>query len=145
MTYPYSIKVNRCNGNCNNISNPYARVCVPNIIKNITPKIFDVISWKNKAKQIKLHESCKCVCRLNPIICSNKQKWSKDKCRCECLVNKKCDNKFVWNPSNCKWEYKKKAAHLLTEECEEIIDNKTVPIEKHNKTLLLKKYNKMCQ
>ena len=27
----------------------------------------------------------------------------------------------------------KKAAHLLTEECEEIIDNKTVPIEKHKK------------
>ena len=38
MTYPCSIKVNRCNGNCNNISNPYARVCVPNIIKNITLK-----------------------------------------------------------------------------------------------------------
>ena len=36
----------------------------------------------------------------------------------------------------------KKAAHLLTEECEEIIDNKTVPIEKHNKTLLVKKHNK---
>ena len=49
---------------------------------------------------------------------------------------------FVWNPSNCKCEYKKKAAHLLTEDCEEITDNKTVPIEKHNKTLLVKKYNK---
>ena len=37
---------------------------------------------------------------------------------------------------------RKKAAHLLTEECEEIIDNKIVPIKKHNKTLLVKKYNK---
>ena len=26
MTYQYSVKVNRCNGNCNNISNPYSRV-----------------------------------------------------------------------------------------------------------------------
>ena len=61
MTYPYNIKVNRCNGNCNNISNPYARVrVVPNIIKNITLKIFDLISWKNKPKQIKWHESCRC-------------------------------------------------------------------------------------
>ena len=60
----------------------------------------------------------------------------------ECLGNKKYDNKFVWNPSNCKCEYKKKAAHLLTEECKEIIDNKTVPIKKYNKTLLVKKYNK---
>ena len=33
MTYPYSIRVNRCNGNCNNISNPYSRVCIPDVIK----------------------------------------------------------------------------------------------------------------
>ena len=54
------------------------------------------------------------VCRLDPIICNNKQKWNKDKCRFECLVDKECDNEFVWNPINCKCEYKKKAAHLLT-------------------------------
>ena len=44
MTYLYSIKVNRCNGNYNNITNPYARVCVPNIMKNITLKTFDLMS-----------------------------------------------------------------------------------------------------
>ena len=26
MTYLYSVKVNRCNENCNDISNPYSRV-----------------------------------------------------------------------------------------------------------------------
>ena len=81
------------------------------------------------------------MCRLDPIICNSKQKWNKDKCRCECLINKKCDNNFVWNPSNCKCEYKKKAAHLLTEECEEIIDKKTVPIKKYNKTLFIEENN----
>ena len=80
-------------------------------------------------------------CRLNSIICNNKQNWNKDKCRCECLINKKCGNKF-WNLNSCKREHRKKAAHLLTEECEEITDDKTVSIEKHNKTLLVKKYNK---
>ena len=128
ITYPYSIKVNRCNGNCNNISNPYSRVCVPNIVKNVTLKIFDLISQQNKIKQIIFHESCKCVCRLNEIVCNNKQKWNKHKCRCECLINKKCGNKF-WNPNSCKCEYRKKAAYLLTEECEEIIDNKTLLIK----------------
>ena len=78
------------------------------------------------------------MCRLDPIICNNKQKWNKDKCRCECLVDKKCDNKFVWNPGNYKYEYNKKAAYLLTEECEEIIDNKTVPIKKYNNTVSIK-------
>ena len=44
MRYPFSIKTNRCNGNCNNISNPYSRICVPNVIKNITAKLFDLMS-----------------------------------------------------------------------------------------------------
>ena len=28
--YPFSIKVNKCNGNCNNINDPYARISVLN-------------------------------------------------------------------------------------------------------------------
>ena len=52
MLYPFITKVNRCNGNCNNISNPYSRVCVPNVVKNITAKVFDLMSWKNKTIQI---------------------------------------------------------------------------------------------
>ena len=32
MIYPFSIKVNKCSGNCNNISNHYSRVYVPNVI-----------------------------------------------------------------------------------------------------------------
>ena len=88
ITYPYSIKVNRCNGNCNNITNPYSRFCVPDIVKNVILKIFDIMTLTNKTKQIIIHESCKFICRLDPIVCSNKQKWNKNKCRCECLINK---------------------------------------------------------
>ena len=100
-TYPYSVKINRCNGNCNNISNPYSRVCIPDITKNVTLKIFDLMTLTNKTKQIIIHESRKCICRLDAIVCSNKQKWNKNKCRYECLINKKCLNK-VWNPSSSK-------------------------------------------
>ena len=59
--YPFSIKVNRCNENCNTSSNPYFRVCVPNVIKNITVKVSGLMSLKNKTKQIKWHKSCRCV------------------------------------------------------------------------------------
>ena len=31
---PFSIKINECSGNCNNISDPYAGICVPDILKN---------------------------------------------------------------------------------------------------------------
>ena len=53
MTFPYDIKVNRCSGNCNNITNPCAKVCVPDIIKNVTGKVFDLMTLTNKIKQNK--------------------------------------------------------------------------------------------
>ena len=31
--YPYSIKINKCSGSCNNINDPFAKLCVPDILK----------------------------------------------------------------------------------------------------------------
>ena len=31
--YPFSIKINKCSGNCNNVNNPCAKMCVPDIKK----------------------------------------------------------------------------------------------------------------
>ena len=30
--YPFSIKINKCSGNCNNINNQYAKICVPDVM-----------------------------------------------------------------------------------------------------------------
>ena len=80
---PFSIKINRCNGNCNNINDPYARICVSDIVKNLNVKVFNLMSRANETKFIKWHESCKCICRLNAVVCNNKQRRNKNKCRCE--------------------------------------------------------------
>ena len=42
------------------------------------------MSRTNVAKNIKSHETRKCECRLDAIVCNDKQRWNKDKCRCEC-------------------------------------------------------------
>ena len=31
--FPFSIKINKCSDNCNNINNPYARICVPDVMR----------------------------------------------------------------------------------------------------------------
>ena len=31
--YPFSIKANKCGGSCNNINDPYAKMCVPDVVK----------------------------------------------------------------------------------------------------------------
>ena len=44
MFYPFSVKINKCSGNCNNINDPYARICVPDIIKDLNVKVFNLMS-----------------------------------------------------------------------------------------------------
>ena len=110
MFYPFSVKINKCSGNCNNINDPHARICVPDVIKDLNVKVFNLMSRTNETRQMKWHESCKCICRLDKIICNNKQRWNKDKCRCECkeLIDKGvCEKGYTWNPSNCECECNK--------------------------------------
>ena len=57
MFYPFSVKLNRCNGNCNNINDPYARICVPDIVKNLNVKVFNLMSRINETRSIKWHVS----------------------------------------------------------------------------------------
>ena len=32
---PFIIKTNKCSSSCNNINNPYAKICVPDIVKKL--------------------------------------------------------------------------------------------------------------
>ena len=105
ILYPYSIKINRCKGSCNAINDPYAKLCVPDQIKNTNVKIFNLMSRANETRHIKWHKTSKCKCRLDARICNDKQKWNDDKCRCECkkLIDKGMRDKgLIWNPSNCE-------------------------------------------
>ena len=71
--YPYSIKVNKCRGSCNNISDSYAKLCVPDIVKNINLRVFNLLLRLNETKRIVWHQTCKCVCRLTSSICNSRQ------------------------------------------------------------------------
>ena len=107
MFFPFSIKTSKCGGSCNNINYPYAKICVPDVVKNVNVKVFNLWSRTNETRHIKLHETCKCECKFGANVCNNKQRWNKDKCRCECKesVDKGvCDKGFIWNPGNCECE-----------------------------------------
>ena len=107
MIYPYSITIKKWKGSCNTIDNPYAKLSVPDIIKNINVKVFNLVSRTNDKKHMERHAICKCKCILSASVCNNKQRWNKENCRCECkeLIDKGiCDKGFIWNPSNCECE-----------------------------------------
>ena len=43
MTFPYKIGINRCIGSCNDKDNPHFKVYLPDSIKNISVKYFDLL------------------------------------------------------------------------------------------------------
>ena len=103
----FGIKTSKCSGSCNNINDPYAKLCIPDIIKNLNVKVVNLMPRTNETRHIEWHETFECKCRLDATVCNNKQLWNEDKRRCECkeLIDKGvCDKGFIWNPSNCKCE-----------------------------------------
>ena len=55
LFYPYSIEVNKCSGSYNNISDPYAKVCVLGVVKNINAKVFNLILSTKETRHIGWH------------------------------------------------------------------------------------------
>ena len=63
--YPFSIETSKCGGSCYNINDPYAKMCVPDVVNNLNVKVFNLMSRTNETGQIKWYETCKCKCRLD--------------------------------------------------------------------------------
>ena len=104
LFYPNSAPLNKYSGSCNDINSPYAKLLVPDVVKNMNIKVFNLMSRTNETRQ-----TCGCKCRLDASICNDKQRWNSDKCRCECkeLIDKgRCNDRIVWNPSirECEWD-----------------------------------------
>ena len=46
--YPFSIKTSKCSGSCNNINDPYAKIYVPDALKDLNVKVFNLMSRTNE-------------------------------------------------------------------------------------------------
>ena len=60
--FPFSIETSKCSDSCNNIKYPHAKIFVPNVVKNLNVKVFNLMSRTNETRHIKRHETCKCKC-----------------------------------------------------------------------------------
>ena len=73
-------------------------MCVPDIIKNINVKVFNLMPRINETRPIIWHETCKCICRLSANVCNSRQRFNEDKSRCECkelLIDKRICELFL--------------------------------------------------
>ena len=54
--YPFSIKTNKCSGNCNNINDQYTKICCKRFkydVKDLNVKVFNLMSRTNETRHIK--------------------------------------------------------------------------------------------
>ena len=152
LFYPCNVLVNKCNGNCDTINNPMAKLCVPGIIERVKMQVYNFLMMLNETRSVLWHESCKCVCKLNSSVCNNKEIWNSDTCRYDCnedfasIIN--CTKGYTWNPSTFQCQYdtwckpdqyldhkncicKNKLIGRITEECKSVI-NETMINNKDN-------------
>ena len=50
--YPYSVQINKCSGSCNNIHDPYTKLCVPDVVKNLNVKVFNLMLRINETRRV---------------------------------------------------------------------------------------------
>ena len=72
--FPFSVETSKCSGSCNNINYPYGKICVPDIVKNLNVKVFNLMSRTNENRFIEWHEICKCECKFGENFWNNKQR-----------------------------------------------------------------------
>ena len=68
------METSKCSGSCNNINHLYAKICVPDFIKNLNFKVFNLISRPNETRHIEWHETGKCECKFGANVCNYKQR-----------------------------------------------------------------------
>ena len=56
VSYPFSIKTNKCGGSCNNINDSYAKIRFPDAIKDLNVRVFILMARTNETRHIKCHE-----------------------------------------------------------------------------------------
>ena len=50
-----------------------AKLCVPDIVKDMNIKVFNMLSRINETRKMVWCETCKCICRLTCAICNDKK------------------------------------------------------------------------
>ena len=43
MFYPFSIETSKRSGSCNNINDPFAQICVTDVVKNLNFKMYNLM------------------------------------------------------------------------------------------------------
>ena len=60
MLFPFNIEISKCSGSCNSINYPYAKSFVPDFVKNLNVKVFNLMWGTNEIRNREWIETCNC-------------------------------------------------------------------------------------
>ena len=66
--YPFKVSLNKSSGSCNGADDLSKKICIPGKIRDINIKVFNIIRWKNEAKTLIKHISCKLQMQIQHVI-----------------------------------------------------------------------------
>ena len=104
--YLFAFNLDKSAESCNTLDDSFNRVFVPNEVEDLTLHVFNMITGINKSRTLAKHIPCKCECKFDNKKCNSSQKWSKNRCQCECKKNIVCATKMhleSWNIKLQKW------------------------------------------
>ena len=94
--YPVMISLDTRNEICNAIDDLSTKICVPSKTKDVSIKVFNMVTRRNERKTLVKHISCDYKCKLNGAICSLNQKWNNYTCQCGCKNYHVCKKDYSW-------------------------------------------------
>ena len=84
--YPFIIIMNKFNGSCDAVADPFGRICIRNGMEDVNPNVFNMMKEINESRTLlKKHVPCKCRSKFDGRKCKLRQKWNNDKSHYDCM------------------------------------------------------------
>ena len=123
--YPFAVKLDRCVGSCNILSDSSNKVCDLLKTEDSNLSVFNMIIGISKLRTLTKHISCKCKYKFDVRNCNSDQWLNNSKYWCECKKRHVCEKNYVWNPATCNCKDGKDLGSIIDDSaitCDEIIE-----------------------
>ena len=71
--YPFTVKLDKCVGSCNTLSDLSNKVCVPNKTGDLNLRLFNISTGINESQTLTKHISCESQCKFDERKCNSNQ------------------------------------------------------------------------
>ena len=80
------VKLDKCNGSCHTLDDPFGIIYVPNKTDDVYLNVLNMITEISESKTLTKHISCRFECKFDGRNCDLNQKRNNNRCRCDAKI-----------------------------------------------------------